>query len=463
MKLFLKIFLWFWMTVTVTGITIALTFMFQRGAVPVKWHQMMEHSARYMGSAAVTEMDRGGPKAVADYIRQLGRAGRLQACLFDAGGAPIGGEDCSSFREMAQRAAASKAPDSGMRSGIARTAMLLRGADGREYIFATELPAGPAAAFGADRFSFAAEWGVALLVSGLICYSLTRYLTGPILRLRDASRQLASGELSTRAALGMEQRHDELGELVRDFNAMADRIEELISGQRQLIHDVSHELRSPLARLYVALDLVRERKGDDPALVHAEQDLKALSEMAERLLTVARLDTCAGTAPISPVNLEELVSAIVRDAEFEWRRSDGQIRLTAESGFWVNGNAELLHSAIENVIRNAVRYTDEGTPVDVRIEPDDAHVRLVVRDYGPGIPAAEVGNIFRPFYRVTTARDRESGGVGLGLAIADKVIRLHHGTIRASNAAPHGLEVEIRLPRLASSAPGSDHPQWGPG
>lgn len=449
-SLFLKIFLWFWTTVIATGIALILTFVSQRSAVPARWHQMMENAAHYLGRAAIAELERGGSRAISSYARQSAGDPLPPACLFDTSGAAIAGEQCAAFRGMAERVAASGNSDFAMSFGVSRAAMILRGSTGRQYIFATELPSGPRASFGADGFSFVREWGVAFLVSGLICYFLARYLTAPILQLREASQRLARGDLGTHAAPGMEHRRDELGLLVGDFNAMADRIEELISGQRQLIYDVSHELRSPLARLNVALDLVRQRKGNDPALDHMEQDLECLAEMAGRLLTVARLDTSPEIVQFSPVNLAELVSRIVCDAEFESRRCDGEIKLTAERPYWVQGNAELLHSAIENVVRNAIRYTDAGTAVDVRLElnltPGARTVQLIVRDYGPGIPEPELSNIFRPFYRANNARDRGSGGVGLGLAIAERVVRLHHGTISAENAVPQGLQIRIHLP-----------------
>jgi two-component system sensor histidine kinase CpxA len=351
---------------------------------------------------------------------------------------------------MVAHVTAAKTSDFSMRYGLARVALILQGSRGREYIFATELPAGPRAALGMNRAAIVLQWGVAFLVSGFICYLLTRYFTTPILRLREASRQLAAGDLSSRAAAQIERRHDELGGLVRDFNAMACRIEELVSRQRQLISDVSHELRSPLARLNVALDLRRERKGDDPAFDHMEQDLALLDEMIGRLLTLAKLDTPTAPVPMTGVNLTELVSQIVRNADFESRERDGGVTFAAGEPCFVRGNAELLHSAIENVIRNAVRYTESGTAVSVALKcerkADRSFVQLTVRDYGPGVSESELGAIFRPFYRVADARDRQSGGVGLGLAIADRVIRIHGGTIRAQNAEPRGLRVEVLLP-----------------
>jgi two-component system sensor histidine kinase CpxA len=290
-----------------------------------------------------------------------------------------------------------------------------------------------------------------------VCYLLTRYITAPILRLRAASQQLASGDLSTRASSNIASRQDEIGDLLRDFDAMASRIEALVSGQRQLISDVSHELRSPLARLNVALDLGRQRKGNDPAFDQMEQDLALLNEMIGRLLTIAKLDVSARQVPMVQVDLTELVSQIVRDANFEARVLDRGVQLTAEGPYFVRGNAELLHGAIENVVRNAIHYTEPGTSVEVSIQvvrqPKKSLLRIAIRDYGPGLPESELVNIFRPFYRVADARDRQSGGTGLGLAIADRVIRTHGGTISAQNATPPGLLVEILLPEGESDLP----------
>jgi len=337
-----------------------------------------------------------------------------------------------------------------MRYGIARTAFGIRGKNGREYIFATELPFGPRAAFRVNRGVILMEWSIALLISGLICYLLTRHLTTPILELRQAAQQLASGDLNTRAAAGIDRRRDELGELGRDFNAMAEHIEQLISQQRQLIYDVSHELRSPLSRLNVALDLARERKGTDPAFDHMEHDLERLNEMIERLLTIARLETSPSSIQHETINLVDLVSQISRDAEFESQERGVHVETTAASKYTVRGDTRLLRSAIENVVRNAVHYTASGSTVEIALKSFDLEtkplVQVLVRDHGPGVPESELTNIFRPFYRVTEARDRQSGGSGLGLTIAERIVRIHGGTIQAENVSPNGLQVEILLP-----------------
>ena len=452
-SLFLKIFLWFWATVIVTGIALVLTFILEPRSVPSRWHATLTDTARYSGTMAVEEVERGGTPAVSAYIERLESGTRLRACLFNLAGEPVAGENCKTFEDMISHVTVSKVSDFSMKYGIARVALVLQGNGDHKFIYATELPAGPRAAIGINRAAAELQWCVALLVSGFICYLLTRYLTSPILRVREASQQLAAGDLSTRATAGIERRHDELGDLVRDFNVMAGYIEELVSRQRQLINDVSHELRSPLARLNVALDLGRERKGNDPAFDHMEQDIGILSEMIGRLLTIAKLDTIGVPVQMMPINLTELVSEIVHNADFESRQRDGVVKLATEGQYFVRGNAELLHSAIENVIRNAIHYTESGTSVEVLLDSERRSKRLfthlTVRDHGPGVPESELVNIFQPFYRVADARDRQSGGTGLGLAIADRVIRIHGGTIRAENAERGGLQVEILLPYLA--------------
>jgi len=452
-SLFLKIFLAFWATAIITCIALVLTVIFGPGNVPSYWRAALTDTGNNAGMSVIWDFEEGGAPAASAKLERIESETHLRACLFDLSGNPISGKNCGIFKDMVSRLTPSSPSAFSMRFGIVRVALRLKGSNGGNYIFATELPAGPRAMFGTHRVSILLEWSIALLVSGFICYLLTQYLTDPILRLREASQQLAAGDLSTRAAAGIERRHDELGDLVSDFNAMASRIEELVSRQRQLISDVSHELRSPLARLNVALDLGRERKGNDPAFDHMEQDIGLLDDMIGRLLTIAKLDTSAAPAPMTPVDLTGLVSQIVSDANFESHERNSDVRLTAHGQYFVQGNAELLHSAIENLVRNAIRYTEPSTSVEVLLEAgrrsNASYVHLVVRDYGPGVPESELVNIFQPFYRVANARDRQSGGVGLGLAIAERIVRLHSGTIRAENAKPRGLEVEILLPHSA--------------
>jgi two-component system sensor histidine kinase CpxA len=455
-SLFLKIFLWFWVTVITSGIALVVTWiLLQPKNVPPQSQPNLADIAWLSGTSAVNELESQGPSAASAYIAQVSKNTHLKSCLFDTSGDVIAGADCANFEDIGTRARTSDIPTFATAHNFIRVAVKVRGKSGRQYVYAVASTEhrGPPPGIGASGILL--RWSGPLLVSAFICYLLTRYLTTPVLRLREASQHLAAGDLSTRAASGMERRRDELGSLVRDFNAMAARIEELVSRQRQLIYDISHELRSPLARLNVALDLGRQRKGNDPAFDHMEQDLECLNDMIERLLTVAKLDASTTAVPMQPVDLTELVSQVVRSADFELQERDGAVRLSSRGQYFVQGNPDLLHSAIENIVRNAVRYTGTGNSasensVEVRLDAtaasEPAFVRILVRDYGHGVPESELLNIFHPFYRVADDRNRQTGGSGLGLAIADRVVRIHGGTIQARNTAPHGLEVEILLP-----------------
>lgn len=453
-SLFLKIFLWFWATAIVTGIALILSFILQPGGVPARWHVALSEAARIYGRAAVGEIERGGPIAAEDYLEDLSHNAHTRACLFDQNGTVIVGTTCAGFQSLVARARSSTARSAlDIRYGLVRVALEVSGKNGALYFFATELPAGPRAAFGPGPSGLLLHWAVAFAVSGLICYFLARYLTRPILQVQAASRQLAAGRLETRAALDSPQRKDELGELVRDFNTMAERIEGLVSSQRQLISDVSHELRSPLARLIVAMDLARERKGADPAFDRMERDFERLSEMVGRLLTVARLDAASTSVEMKLLNFSELVAELVSDAEFAAQERERSVRFSGESEIYLRGNRDLLRSAIENIVSNAVRYTAPGTAVEVHLQCDDANYALLtVRDHGSGIPDSELLNIFRPFYRVANARDEKSGGVGLGLAITHRVVTLHKGSVVASNQRQGGLEVRVQLPLTREEA-----------
>jgi two-component system sensor histidine kinase CpxA len=224
-----------------------------------------------------------------------------------------------------------------------------------------------------------------------------------------------------------------------------------------LLTDISQELRSPLARLNVALELARQRSGPEArsALDRIDRETNRLNELIQRLLTIARLEAGDESIEKQPVSLDQIVRDIAKDAAFEAQSRHCQVEATIVEDCVVLGSPSLLHSAIENVVRNAIRYTQEGTAVQVRLEQGvgiendtlqgpEAVVR--VTDSGPGVPDDALDKLFLPFYRIDDARGRQTGGVGLGLAITDRAVRLHRGTIRVANRPQGGLLVEIRLP-----------------
>ncbi|MCC6302633.1 MAG: HAMP domain-containing protein [Gammaproteobacteria bacterium] len=289
----------------------------------------------------------------------------------------------------------------------------------------------------------------ALLISGAVCLGLARYLSAPVRRLRTATQALAAGNLGIRVGtLGL--RGDEMGGLSRDFDRMAARLQALIEAQKELLRDVSHELRSPLARLQVALGLARRRSEGRAAeeLDRIEREAERLNEMIGQILSLTRLAVDAGEHMREPVDLAVLVDSIARDAAFEAEQAHRHVRVLASAAVTFTGNPELLHSAVENVVRNAVHYTREGTAVEIALarDEDDGQVVITVRDHGPGVGEPYLQRIFEPFFRASESRDRASGGYGLGLAIAKRAVELHGGAIGAVNAPDGGLRVTIRLP-----------------
>jgi two-component system sensor histidine kinase CpxA len=253
------------------------------------------------------------------------------------------------------------------------------------------------------------------------------------------------------------KRRDEIGHLGRDFNVMAGRIESLVEAQRRLLGDISHELRSPLARQGVALGLARRRAGPEAtsALDRIEREGERLNELIGQLLALSRLESGTDGLKNVKIDLSGLIQDVVDDADYEARSGNRSVSLVNHEPCQLVGVPELIRSAIENVLRNAVRHTEKGTAVNVSLvaEPDHGArwATIKVRDHGKGVPENTIKEIFRPFYRVEDARDRTTGGTGLGLSIAARAVRLHHGTIKASNAKDGGLVVEIRLPIESSS------------
>jgi two-component system sensor histidine kinase CpxA len=238
---------------------------------------------------------------------------------------------------------------------------------------------------------------------------------------------------------------------------MAERLETLVNEQNRLLNDISHELRSPLARLNVALGLARQRTGPEAIGVLARIELEStrLEEMIDRLLTLSRLEAGQALLDRSSLRLGELIQEIVKDADFEAQSRHCHVRYSVEREAEITGSPSLLRSAIENVVRNAMRYTREGSDVDVSLEvetnsPETTVIRVC--DHGPGVPEAALDKLFRPFFRVDDARGRQTGGSGLGLAITDRAVRLHGGTVSAANQANGGLCVEIRLPLQAQNS-----------
>ena len=289
---------------------------------------------------------------------------------------------------------------------------------------------------------------IVVAVIALVASLLARYLSRPIRVLRDATDRLAQGDVTVRIGDAIANAPDELAHLGRDFDRMAEQLASLLESKERLLRDVSHELRSPLARLSVALGLARKRSGDGPhpELDRIELEAERLSELIGHVLTLSRL---ADDVPLvdDDVELGPLLERIVSDASFEASADGKTVALRGDVDVVVRAAPEALRWAIENVVRNAASYSPDDTEIEVRVDAAPASVRIVVRDRGPGVPDEALASIFRPFYRVGTDRDRKTGGAGVGLAISQRVVERSRGSIGAINADDGGLVVTIELPK----------------
>lgn len=301
---------------------------------------------------------------------------------------------------------------------------------------------------------------VAVPLSVLLSFAIARYLVRPLRTVEDAGRQMSKGDFSVRVGPSLGHRGDEIADFAAGFDDMAARIESLVGSHKLLLRDVSHELRSPLARAYAALSLARQRTDGavSAELDRIELEIERLDSMIGRLLTFSRLDAGQRALQREPIDLEGLVSEIVHDARIEAQTAGKGVLFRADGPVTVLGEPELLASCIENIVRNAVRYTRPDTAVTITIGPEEGgRCRLTVRDYGDGVPESQLSTIFEPFRRVDEGRRVDDGGAGIGLAIARQAALLHGGTINAANAVGGGLAVTVCLP-LHHVGNGERHP-----
>jgi signal transduction histidine kinase len=286
-----------------------------------------------------------------------------------------------------------------------------------------------------------------LLGSAVVSLLLARYFSRPVRVLRDATHAIAAGNLDVQVAALMGGRRDELGALAVEFDAMAVRLRILLETRQTLLRDVSHELRSPLARMQIALGLARRPAADlAKELDRIEHEAQRLDDLIGEILSLSRLDDPVRQLQQEDVDIYELLDTLCDAGRLEGEARQIDVQLQCPVALHVNGDRELLYRAVENVLRNAVRFSPNGGIVNVRAVARARGMELSIEDQGPGVPPESIRHIFEPFYRVADARDRDSGGHGIGLAIAARVINLHHGSISATNLSTGGLRVSIHLP-----------------
>jgi signal transduction histidine kinase len=452
--MFLKIVLWFWASLVLVALALHAAVIATSTPPEVRVQRFSDTALAGYGRQATAILEHEGAPALTTYLDSLEQETRIHAVLLDENGRDVTG------RALAPgvAAAARRTDDLGhtemqVDGGLALKAHRLDGPSGRRYDLVASTPIGLLRLLHDAPSAQLLRLLAVLVTAGAVCYPLARSVARPLAALGAATRELAGGNLAVRVAPAVGRRGDELEDLARDFDRMAERIESLMTSERRLLRDISHELRSPLSRLHVALGLARQQAGDDQrALDRIEREAERLNALIGQLLMLARLESGATEPAREPVDLAAIVRDVVEDADFEVRSRRRAVRITATFECVAIGAPDLLRSAVENVVRNAVRHTREGTAVEVAMragEPE--HVVIAVRDHGSGVPEDVLPHIFHPFYRVGDARDRHTGGVGLGLTIAHRTIRLHGGTVRAVNALDGGLVVELTLP-VASRA-----------
>ena len=405
-----------------------------------RMHDRMDRTQALQNEGARQALESGGPDELLRYLRRLDELFEAEHFLVDAGGRDlVDGTDRSAL--LARAFTKGQPGDPGSKehdgppdrmSGVLTT----RPADGgpRLLIVVPPRPRG-----GAD---FLPYYLWILLVVVLLGYALAVHLARPLRGLRVAVDRFGRGELATRIN---SHRRDEIGELARSFDRMAGRIETLMAAERRLLQDVSHELRSPLARLGYAIEL--GRTGGDPALAldRIKRDVDRLSGLVAELLQLTTAEGDPHARLVQSVALDDLLQDLLDDCDLEARAKHCHLKATLERPAPILGDRELLRRAVENVLRNAIRHAPEGTTVELTLRATPDLATITVRDYGTGVPEAALDRIFQPFFRVDDDRSRTSGGVGLGLAIARRAIDLHHGRIGAENARP-GLRAVIELP-----------------
>lgn len=449
-SLFLKIFAVFLLSQVIlfTGAFFAFRFF----ADDTRRHHPQRDVVRAYAVQAATIYEREGGQSLQAYLRQLRRHEHVRGFLLDAQGNALGRPLPPMVRRQITRYPQWISPRGNRAGPFFLGAVEVRLASGTPYRFiaARRPPPHWRPPLGAPWI----RWGLFLTTTVFASALIAALFTRPLRRLRTATRQFAEGDLTVRAPDVVRQRGDAIGELGREFDHMAERIETLIGTQSRLLRDVSHELRSPLARMQIAAALTAERAGQESSedLERIQSEIQRLDTLIESLLTLTRLQSGASQLAMCHVELGVMLDQIVTDAAYEYSREGKQMQFEVTPPATVLGDASALHSAFENVLRNALRYTAPNTQVTVLVEASSdlpATLRIQICDHGPGVPETDLARLFDPFFRSDAARHETTGSHGIGLAIARAVIERHHGRIWAHNRADGGLCITITLPQLA--------------
>jgi len=430
-SLFGKILLWFWCTLAITlvGSAFIAAQSARRNASDLE--SPAAHLLTFELEEARSAYETGGRPGLEAFLDTLERVYHAQGILADQNGCDL----LTHKDETPLIRGAHRRPIFAF-LGIGGTTVARRSEDG-QYWFIFQVPGGSV-----GTWFLTPEHLFFLVAAVLLCYWLAYHLTSPVRSLQKAVERFGRGDLAARTG---STRRDELGQLARAFDRMAGRIGTLLDAERRLLLDISHELRSPLARLGVAVELARSGEDLDTALNRIQKESDRLNSLVGQLLEVTRAEGDPQALRRNVVRLDDLVGQVVEDSQIEAAAHECRLVYSNPGNVTVEGDPELLRRAVENVVRNAIRYSPHRSKVEVSLVCEAGTASIVVRDFGPGVPEEALSHLFDAFYRVDSDRDRASGGVGLGLSIARRAIEVHHGKIQARNADP-GLQMTITLP-----------------
>lgn len=436
-RLFWKIFLALWLSIM--GFTIVMAWVGATLAGPAPQEAQREvfnRSVAQFERRLARALQEEGPDAARDLLQRLPRELRGHVFLLDENRRELLGRDrfAERFKQRSPQPARKRLAG---REGESYTLVVLNRPPRRGLLE-------PGARGALLRL------GLAALLSALVSFFLARYLAKPLEELGRASRQLAAGDLSARVGTPLTIRRDEFGGLAADIDEMAGRLQDMQIANRRLLRDVSHELRSPLARLRVALEIARNRGAGDVSgeLDRIELESERLEALVDEVLDLLRESSESNPLKLERFDLSELLADLQATVTYEAPENSPGVILEAPGPIFLEADRELLWRAVENLIRNALIHSDSsaGVLLSARTVDRDGAIVITVADRGPGLPARHLEKIFEPFYRAQEARDRHTGGHGLGLAIAAAAVRRHQGNIEAYNREGGGLEIRIRLP-----------------
>jgi len=390
------------------------------------------------------EMGEGGEQQVKRTLRSLQRGMRNHIFIVDADGNELLGRE-DTLKKL-------------RRGRVKVSRKQLEDADGQSYTLISTGRRPPGMLLAPGPRGVEMRLAVAAVISALVSFLLARYLAAPLGQLSRASRQLATGDLSVRVGAPLDQRKDEFGQLALDMDEMASRLQVSQQANRRLLRDVSHELRSPLARLRVALEIARNKDQNQviEELNRIELESERLEKLVDEVLSLLRESSVSQELKLQNFDLAELLQDLVETVNYESRDDGHQVDLQTQSPLLLNADRDLLWRVFENLLRNALIHGGENGVIELSAATSSEHEIVVcVKDSGPGIAAQYLVRIFEPFYRVDEARTRKSAGQssghGLGLAIAASAVRRHGGRITASNRKSGGLEVRVTLPKQSST------------